>query len=200
MRIDDRRAAETAVEIVRRHGRAGDVPKLPQGLYATLPQHADVFFPELLHYLDVPKLGFSIAALALSFASTTQLEPGILEPFAEQLLALYAKRRTMLVPAQRPTGTAWQWEASYNRQRWQAGILLDLLGHVAAPAVEVELRRALAEYSDARLRMNAALSLLRLDADVDAGAVAEIAANAESRKWLFDGLQKLERFHLYPMS
>jgi hypothetical protein len=198
MRIDDRRAAEAVVEVVRRHGPAGEVPRLPLGLYATRPQHAEVFFPELLAHLGDPKLGFAVASLALAFASATQLEPGTLEPHADALLALYAKRRAKLMPAQRPAGTAWQWEANYNRRRWQAGVLLDLLGHVTTSAVEAELRQALGEYADARLRMNVALSLLRLDADVDSGTVAEIAASAEARKWLFDGLQKLERFHLYP--
>lgn len=198
MRIDDRRAAEAVVEIVRRHGPAGEVPRLPLGLYATQPQHTEVFFPELLAHLGDPKLGFPIASLALAFASATQLEPGLLEPHADAILALYAKRRTKLVSAQRPGGIAWQWEANYNRRRWQAGVLLDLLGHVRTSAVETELRRALDEYVDARPRMNAALSLLRLDADVDATTIAEIATSAEARKWLFDGLQKLERFHLYP--
>jgi hypothetical protein len=46
--------------------------------------------------------------------------------------------------------------------------------------------------------MYALLSLLRLDLDVDAKAVAGVAADPEARKWLFDGLQKLERYHLYP--
>src|SRR5947209_3714564 len=90
MRIEDRRAAEAVMTIVRRHARsggvpgaAGSVPKLPPGLYAHAPQHAEVFFPELLGYLDVPKLAFSIAALALSFAAAHQLEPGALVPAAD---------------------------------------------------------------------------------------------------------------------
>jgi hypothetical protein len=106
MRIDDRRAAEAVVEIVRRHARDGGVPKLPLGLYGTHPQHAEVFFPELLQYLDVPKLAFSIAALALAFAGGHQLEPGLLVPHADRLLTLYVCRRDKLVPAQQPTGIA----------------------------------------------------------------------------------------------
>jgi hypothetical protein len=198
MRIEDRRAAEAVMAIVRRHARAGGVPKLPPGLYANAPQHAEVFFPELLHYLDVPKLAFSICALALSFAAAHLLEPGLLVPHADALLALYAKRRDKLLPAQRRDGVAWRWEPRYHRRRWQSGVLLDLLGHAPTPEVEAELRRAAAAYTDPRLRMYALLSLLRHDQDVDAKAVAGVAADPESRKWLFDGLQKLERFHLYP--
>src|SRR6185436_8162736 len=79
-----------------------------------------------------------------------------------------------------------------------AGVLLDLLGHVPTTEVEAELRRAGDDYTDPRLRMYALLSLLRHDQEVDPAAIAEVAQSAEARKFLFDGLQKLERFHLYP--
>jgi hypothetical protein len=198
MRIEDRRAAEAVMTIIRRHARAGGVPKLPIGLYAQAPQHADVFLPELLEYLDVPRLAFSICALALSFASVQMLEPGALLPATDAILALYAARREKLLPAQRSDGVAWRWKPRYHRRRWQAGVLLDLLGHTATPSVETELRRAIAEFTDPRLQLYAILSLLRHDQDVDAAIVAEVAADPESRKWLFDGLQKLERTRLYP--
>jgi hypothetical protein len=198
LRIEDGRAAEAVMAIVRRHARAGLVPKLPLGLYANAPQHTEVFFPELLGYLDVPKLGFSIAALTLSFAAAHQLELGLLVPYADALLGLYLPRRDKVRPAQRTRGVAWRWDPTYHRCRWQAGVLLDLLGHVPTPDVEAELRRAVAELTDPRLRLYALLSLLRHDRDVEPGIVAEVAADPESRKWLYDGLQKLERFHLYP--
>src|SRR5205823_3036330 len=113
-------------------------------------------------------------------------EPGLLVPAADTILALYALRRDRLLPAQRLEGVAWRWEPTYHRRRWQAGVLLDLLGHTPTLAVEAELRRAVAEYTDPRLRLYAVLSLLRHDRDVDPAAAAEIAADPESRKWLFD--------------
>jgi hypothetical protein len=174
------------------------VPKLPAGLYAHAPQHAEVFFPELLEYLDVPSLAFSICALALSFSAGHQLEPGALVPAADAILGLYVPRRDKLLPVQRPDGVAWRWERRYHRRRWQAGVLLDLLGHTPTPTVEADLRRAIAEYTDPRLRLYALLSLLRHDQDGDPAVAADIATDPEARKWLFDGLQKLERTYLYP--
>lgn len=198
MRIDDRRAAEAVVAIVRAHARSGGVPSLPAGLYAHHPQHAEVFFPELLQYLDVVKLGFPIAALALTFASVQQLDAAMLLPHTGALLELYRRRRDWLRPRQQESGIAWMWESHYHRRRWKAGVLLDLLGHVRTPAVESELRQAVAQFSDPRLRMNALLSLLRHDCDVDPAAVAQVATSAECRKWLIDGLHKLERTQLFP--
>ena len=198
MRIEDRRAAEAVMTIVRRHARVGDVPRLPTGLYAHAPQHADVFFPELLDYLDVPKLAFSICALALSFAGAHQLEPGVLVPGGRHGPGAVRDAAGQAVAGPADDGVAWRWRPRYHRRRWQAGVLLDLLGHTPTPAVEAELRRAVGEFTDPRLRLYAILSLLRHDREVDPAVVAEIAADPESRKWLFDGLQKLERTHLYP--
>jgi hypothetical protein len=197
MRIEDRRAAEAVMTIIGRHARTGGVPKLPLGFYAHDPQFADVFFPELLQYIDVPGLAFSIAALALSFAGDQQLDPSMFVTAADAVLGLYAVRRDWLLPRQQAEGVAWRWTPRYHRRRWQAGVLLDLMGHIPTPAVEVELRRAVAEYTDPRLRLYAVLSLLRHDREVDAAAVAEIATDAEARKFLFVGLQRLERSRLY---
>jgi hypothetical protein len=108
MRIEDRRSAEAVMTIIRRHARAGGVPKLPLGLYAHQPQFAEVFFPELLQYLDVPKLAFSICALTLSFAGDQQIDPRTLVPAADAILRLYAERRDWLLPQQRSEGVAWR--------------------------------------------------------------------------------------------
>jgi hypothetical protein len=168
------------------------------GQYARQPQFGEAFFPALLDYLDVPRLAFSIGALALSFAAAHQIDTGMLVPHGDRLLAMLRRRRDWLGPRQQTEGLAWMWESSYHLRRWKAGVLLDLLGHVPTPAVEAELRRALLEFTDPRLRMGAILSLLRHDAAVEPAMIAEIAANTECRKWLFDGLHKLERIHFFP--
>lgn len=197
-RIDDQRAAEAMMRILRAHARAGGVPRLPLGMYASAPRYPDIFFPELLQYLNQPKLRFAVFEYCLSFASAHLIDPTVLLPIAPTALAAYARRRDQLLPAQQAGGVAWQWAPKYHRRRWQAGILLDLLGHLPTPEVEAELHRAVADYTDPRLKMYALLSLLRHNCDVDPAAVAEVAASPEARRWLFDGLQKLERFHLYP--
>jgi hypothetical protein len=198
MRIDDVRSAETVVEIVRRYARLGGVPSLPLGQHGRQPQHAEVFFPALLEYLDVPKLAFPIAALSLSFAGEHLIDPSMLLPHADRFLRLLRRRREWLGSRQETVGFAWMWEQSYHLRRWKAGVLIDLLGHLPTEEVEAELRRCLIEFTDPRLRMNAVLSLLRHNAAVDDATVAEIAADPECRKWLFDGLHKLERTQLFP--
>lgn len=197
-RIEDVRAAEALMAILAEHARAGRTTSLPLGMYSAAPKFPEIFFPALLGFLDVPKQRLAIAQYALSFASAHLIDDEMLRPHAGAFLEMYRKRRGRLVPAQRDQGIAWRWEPHYHRRRWQAGVLLDLLGYVPGDAVVDELRDAADAYTDPRLRMYAALALLRQNHEVSADVVAEIAACPESRKWLFDGLQKLERFHLYP--
>jgi hypothetical protein len=198
VRIEDERAASALLTLLRQHARTGRVRSLPLGLYAYAPQFAEVLFPGLLEFLDVPRLRLSVVEYALSFAAAHLIDGETLRQAAGQFLAMYRQRRDKLVPAQQAEGVAWRWDLDYHRRRWQAGVLLDLLGFVPEPEALETLREALAVYTDPRLRLYAVLSLLRHNEEVDPALVAEIAGCPESRKWLFDGLQKLERFHLYP--
>lgn len=198
MRIDDARAVEAVMQIVRTHAPAGRLPALPMGQHGRHPDHADLFLPELLDYLELPRIAFSIATLTLSFASAQLIDSAMLLPHADRLLAMFRRRRDWLGPRQQSDGVGWMWEPGYHERRWKAGVLLDLLGYVPTEEVEAELRRALLEFTDPRLRMGTLLSLLRHDAAVDPRQVADVAANAECRKWLFDGLHRLERAHLFP--
>ncbi len=198
VRIEDERAAVAIVELLQQHARPRRLKSLPLGLYANVPQFADVLFPELLNYLDVPRLRVNVVDYALSFVAAHQIEGEMLVPYIGTLIEMYTRRREQLLPAQRSDGVAWRWEHEYYRWRGQAGVLLDLLGYIPAPEVVPILREAVDQYTDPRLRMYAALSLMRHNEEVSTATVAEIAACPECRKLLFDGLQKIERYQLYP--
>lgn len=198
VRIEDIRAAETLLNLLQQHARTDRIRSLPLGMYAHAPQFAEILFPELLEFLDVPRLRMPVAEYALSFAAGHLIDGEILKAHAADFLAMYRRRCRRLLPAQQVDGVAWHWEFDYHKCRWQAGVLLDLLGYVPSSEVIPALRDAIDDFTDPRLRLYAALSLLRQNEEVDASVVRNIAECPESRKWLFDGLQKLERFHLYP--
>lgn len=200
VRIEDERAAVAIVDLLKQHGRARRLKSLPLGLYANVPQFADVLFPDLLSYLDVPRLRVSIADYILSFVAAHQIEGETLVNHVAPLLQMYIRRRDQLLPSQRVDGVAWRWEHDYYSWRGQAGVLLDLFGYIPAPEVVPVLREAVDKFTDPRLRMYAALSLMRHNEEVSAETVAEIAACPECRKLLFDGLQKIERYQLYPVA
>jgi hypothetical protein len=199
VRIEDERAAAAIVELLRQHARTRKIKSLPLGLYANVPQFADVLFPELFKYLDIPRLRVGVVDYALSFVAAHQIEGESLVPHVSTLVELYARRRDQLMPAQISTGVAWRWHFDYYRWRGQAGVLLDLFGFIPSTQLLPLLREAVDKYTDPRLRMYAALSLMRHNEDVSPETVAEIASDAECRKLLFDGLQKIERYQLYPV-
>lgn len=198
VRIEDERAASTIIALLKAHARSRKIRSLQLGLYGNSPQFAEILFPELLSFLDLPRLRVGIVDYALSFVAAHQIEGEMLTPHVSKFLEMYQRRREQLLPAQASTGVAWRWNADYYRWRGQAGVLLDLFGFIPAPEVLPVLREALEIYSDPRLQMYAALSLLRHNEDVAAETVANIAADTECRKQLFDGLQKIERYQLYP--
>lgn len=91
------------------------------------------------------------------------------------------------------------WEEEYQESRYDAALLLDLLGHFPAHLVEPQLREALL-YKDPRLKHFAIVSLLRLEKSVDKKHVEDVARHAEMRNDLFIALKQLGRTSLFPES
>ncbi|MEM6802020.1 MAG: hypothetical protein AAF696_11495 [Bacteroidota bacterium] len=93
----------------------------------------------------------------------------------------------------------WIWDDSiYSDVRYQAGVLLDLMGHLNSKASTQELRTSLQEFYDARLKFFAVKSLLEKGEKVQASQIHPIAAEDETRELLFDLLERHELLTLFP--
>jgi hypothetical protein len=196
--LEDREAALAYMEVVRQHARAGRISGLVIGPLQKKPRHADVFFPELLSYApDAPNLAPDIYRLCLAYSDAGLITHDALEPYAGQVIAAYRTLAAKLQPAQQDHGLAWMWDEPYLEWRIDGGLLLDLLGYFPPASVEDDLMRAV-EYRDPRLQYFAVVSLLRMGKPVDVERVAQVAAHAEMRKWLYDELHRLGQVALYP--
>lgn len=199
--IESREAAVAFMRILREHEKEGRIPELPTYRLRSLrskPRHPEVFFPELFKYTGNPKLAPSIYELCLAYCEARLLSPSLLVPYTGQLLQAFGKYRDRLSSAQRPAGVEWMWEEDYQIAREEAGVLLDLIGYSpASEKVEATLREAL-RYADPKLRLFAALSLLRLGKEVSPSDIAEIAASAEVRNTLYTELGQLGMRDLFP--
>ncbi len=196
-RLPDREAAVAYMEIVRKHGPTGEVPELATFPLESEPRHADVFFPELLEYAANPALAPDVYRLALAYCEAGLLRTATLLPFTPAVLEAYARHKGRLLPAQRPEGIAWMWEDDYVEARWDAEVLLGLLGYFPAPEVVAELREALG-YQDPQLKYHAVASLLRLGEEVGAAHITDVAASAATRNRLYDYLQERDQLALFP--
>lgn len=196
-RLPDRVAAETYVALVKAHARSGALSGLPKGTYADEPRHAEVLFPALLDFADVPALQWDIYLLCLNYLGQGALKPPAMSDHADHIVNTYREYKAKLKPLQRREGIAWMWKEEYQPLRSTAALLLDILGYVPGSAAKAELHDAV-RYDDPRLAFFAARSLLRHGEQVPERELTRIAAWAETRNLLFDGLQELGRPDLFP--
>ena len=195
--LENQEAAIAYMEVVRKHAKTGGIPRLVTGPLENGPRHADVFFPEILNYANIPSLTADIYRLCLSYVEAELVSDEQLEPFTGQVVTHYRDLDDKLRPVQRDEGIGWMWEEPYIESRIEAGMLLDLFGHFPVASVENDLRQAL-ERRDPRLQYFAAVSLMRLGQNVDSKYFGEIAAHSEMRTWLYQELRRRSQLALLP--
>jgi len=196
-KVESREAAETLMEFLGQYSPREPVHAALFGPVEKKPRHADIFFPRIMRFATNPNLAGSIYKLCLEFCNAGALDPATISQYAGQVIARYGLFHDQLAPLQRPGSRAFIWEDRYQSLRYEAGMLLDLMGYLPAAEVEPTLRRALV-YSDMRLRVFATLSLLRLGTNVDSQRMEEVAADNEARNLLYGGLKKLGREEMFP--
>ena len=81
--------------------------------------------------------------------------------------------------------------------KWKAGILSDLLGHFDDAKVKAELNEFI-QLPDNKLKLFAAISLLKLHQEVDPKVLQGIAADLETREWLYKNLLTIHKEDLFP--
>ena len=168
--IHTRAAAEAVVQTLQRCADDADPGEL-RGL-SDEPRHADVLYPAILGLLSRDSLRWPVLKLTLDFLEARQLTaPEAQRRIAEEVGAVYQSIRPALLAAERTEGTSWLWEDESRRHGPWAGLVVDVLGHLSAPYAEPLLRRVL-EHRDPRLRLFAALGLLRSGHEVSIPVLA----------------------------
>jgi DNA-binding transcriptional ArsR family regulator len=195
--VDDANAAALFMRLLREH--APTMTDAPLENLTAQPHHPEVFFPALLELAKHPARATDIYLAALFICQEGSIEGRQLATWAPALLEAYRREREWLLPRQRDKGSAWMWEEAYQEHRAMGSLLLDLLGCTASDAVESELVAAL-DYRDPRLVHFGVLALVKQGKAerVPAAAIERVAADAEMRAWLFEGLKALERRALFP--
>ncbi|CUU34153.1 MAG: hypothetical protein K6U12_03510 [Armatimonadetes bacterium] len=164
-------------------------------------EYAPLLFPTLLTLLARQENAhhhFYIARLYLRHVQAGAVPKEVLAESVPYVLACYDSLASTLMPQQKPHSMRWIWDDElYMQAREIAGVLLDLMGYLESPEVRQRLQAALA-YTDPYLLLYAACSLLRLGESVPHETLRRIAADAETRRWLFEYLQRMELAHLFP--
>ncbi|KAA3646433.1 MAG: hypothetical protein DWQ07_09470 [Chloroflexi bacterium] len=162
------------------------------------PHHADIFFPDLLNYLDIEPLVGHILGLCLKCFENGLLDPGQLDSDSGKLIRLCESYREQVRHMEKDEDHKWIWEDEYLSIRGDFAILIDLFGYFNHPEVDRELAIA-AEADDPKIRMFAIISRLRKGKKVDVSELTPIAAYSETRMWLYKMLLSLDKVALYPL-
>jgi hypothetical protein len=121
-----------------------------------------------------------------------------LAPHIQAVLAFWGEYFQIALPLQQDPGKLdWILDSDYAPVRRRGGILLDLMGYLPTDLVENSLREAFA-LTDPRLKMFAALSLLRNFNTFELADLNAIGASHEIRLLFWEQLEKLEMQSLMP--
>lgn len=147
--------------------------------------------------LDADSQTEAISGL-LELCERKQLDPIDLQPHAQTLIGLCRDGLNEAKPLQGdPRKMEWIIDPDYSPVRYRTGLLLNLVGYLPGePAVSV-LRSAFA-MTDPRLKLIAALSLLRNLETVDVAELEKIAASHEVRILLWEQLREMQMESLMP--
>ena len=134
----------------------------------------------------------------LSLCRTGLIGPRDLANHAEATLHTWNKVFDRAKPFQQAKLVPeWLFDDEYQEVRGDAELLLDLLGYLPGEPVKHALREAL-QLTDPRLKLFAALSLIRRGEPVGTDQIEPIAASNEVREILWDELSKLGMQPLMP--
>jgi hypothetical protein len=207
LRLDSVDGDRMYMDIIRQYARQKDgVPSLGASILQAEPRRPAIFMPVLLDYADVTNLSSDIYLLALAYLEHQMIDPAQIAGYTEKVRSSWKAQYKKILAVQEkhkddpaPRSKTWIYDDDdYSPLRYDAGVTLDLMGYLPRDQMQGELNDALDQIHDQRLRLFAAISLLRLGGPHDPPAVRDIAANAETRNWLFDHLQQLGRSELFP--
>jgi hypothetical protein len=158
----------------------------------TSPRHPELLAEPLIHCLH-SNLWPSVAGTLLGYAQAQLLDAG--QRRASATVAALRLSRLLDNPSNQDQQT--DDEEADDVVRWEAGLLLELVG-----ALQVEEGRtvltAAARHEDTWLSLWGALGLVKLGAAAPAGAFERAAADPQSRSVLFDQLEALGQLEVFP--
>ncbi len=192
--FDNPSSIQTYKELILQY--PSDISFLTMGILNKNFTYKNILFPDLLQVVDNSTIDSDILLLFLTYINNKQLEAKDFSKYGDKLVVLSKKYRSIIEARLALHIDVWE-DGEYQNARFKAGIIEDILGHFTNEGIVPELSSYL-KIQDNRLKMYAAISLIRLGQNLDSKTFEEIAADPEPRKWLFDNLQELNKANLFP--
>ncbi|MCA0455562.1 MAG: hypothetical protein LCI00_16425 [Chloroflexi bacterium] len=179
--------ATAIMDLLRLYANTGTLPESIIWSLGTFPEHADIYFPELLNYATIPKFGDRIYALCVLYISCKWLPP---DKLAFHFVAMMSHYRSIKDQLKKSDNHYENYMPIYY--------LLEIFGYFPKPEVEAELYEALDRYTEVGLKYRAIYSLWRLGKRVDDKYIVELIADDSIRGSIYWHLQERGELHLFP--
>lgn len=190
-------SAAAYLSIVEQHLSLALEADVPVAGFAASAQAVEVLFPRLFNYTQYPQFKRRIHELALAACEKGTFPQAALTKLALSALETFRPLRARMRPMERSGDDDWIWVEEYTDYRWQAALLLDLMGYLPGTEIVAELQAAL-ESADPQVKCFGAVGLLRHGQDVPVTALESVAASAEMRNWFHFALTSLGRTEFFP--
>ena len=105
--VKERSAAVALMSIIGEHARSGGIHELAIHSLQDDPRHADIFFPNILDYTDVPAFEWDIYLLCLKYLQAELIHGVDLMRYSSRVIESYRKYKFQLRSAQQANGIAW---------------------------------------------------------------------------------------------
>lgn len=174
-----------------------NMTSLPSGSLIKKPRSGDILFPSLLKFADNKSLAADIYLLLLIYFNNGLVSEEQIEASKAMIVNDIVDMSHKVMTFEPKDGNSISSNDEYSELRYAAGVYFDVAGYMNSPTVILALRN-LMQVKDTRLKMYAAISLLRLRKTISPEDALEIAADCEVRNWFIINLNQLGKVDLFP--
>ncbi|GAE87316.1 hypothetical protein [Acetivibrio straminisolvens] len=173
-----------------------NLKNLPFGNLLENPRFPQILFPGILKFTENNEIASQIYLLLLYYFNYDLVDEEVLSEYRSQIIQDILKMVDKVMNYTVKSSSFWD-DDKYLELRSNAGVYFDLAGYIRDPKVTMALKR-LMSVKDMRLKMFAAISLLKHGFEPAKEDVIDIAGNGEVRNWFFNSLVKMGRSEIYP--
>jgi len=175
-----------------------ELKSLPCGSLYERPRFPQILFPGLLKFMDNKEIASQISLILLNYFNCDLVDESSLADYKKTIVNDIVDMADKVngYDLKIDTNSIWD-DEEYLSLRSKAGIYFDLAGYIKDPKVTLALK-GLMQIKDMKLKMFAAMSLLKHGCDLREEDVMDIAGDSEVRNWFYDSLVEMGKDEIYP--
>lgn len=170
---------------------------LPSGSLNSSPRSGNILFPKLLKYADNKDMAVDIYMVLLTYFNNDLIGEEQIKGFKAMIVDDIVDMANKVMKYDiKNSKDVWK-DDEYLELRYNAGVYFDVAGYINSPEIVIALRNIM-QVKDMKLKMFAAISLLKWGRTISEEDALEIAADSEVRNWFYINLEMLEKADIFP--